>query len=442
MNMKSLSTYIKFGIPGIIVGGVVATGFQFVLAWTAPTGAPPSNNTPTPLNVSATNQTKAGSLILPSVVDYNDGTYTVDPNGVSYLNDVRSNIYYDKQNTGYYVDPNNTSNMAYSLIQGYIQSPLYYDLNNTAFYVDPAGTNAFTNTYNYGYIQSTADNWGLLTYGPGWSANSAPQSYVGSVYTNDVYLRSIGKWASQLNGKAPCPQGTPPNYFALSHGQMFAYDNPGNGYGVTLYLCLDGSISSVNMLYNSPAPTCFPKDTPVLMASGEYKAIDKIKTGEKVMGMNGSTNTVRGLWRPKLNDRTLYSVNGDFMTTGDHMILAMRDGKLSWGSIEPALYKERRYMKPAVVQDSTGGKLLISNSNIAPEALMKLSEGASLIDYRGDTVTLNSLEKVAGTSPDDQLYTLYTDNTGSFVVNGGYVVDGMPQRPLSEVLEDSDSQKQ
>ena len=199
MNMKSLSTYIKFGIPGIIVGGVVATGFQFVLAWTAPTGAPPSNNTPTPLNVSATNQTKAGSLILPSVVDYNDGTYTVDPKGVSYLNDVRSNIYYDKQNTGYYVDPNNTSNMAYSLIQGYIQSPLYYDLNNTAFYVDPAGTNAFTNTYNYGYIQSTADNWGLLTYGPGWSANSAPQSYVGSVYTNDVYLRSIGKWASQLN---------------------------------------------------------------------------------------------------------------------------------------------------------------------------------------------------------------------------------------------------
>lgn len=45
------------------------------------------------------------------------------------------------------------------------------------------------------------------------------------------------------------------------------------------------------------------------MASGEYKSIENIKTGEKVKGMNSSTNTVRGLWRPKLADRTLYSVN-------------------------------------------------------------------------------------------------------------------------------------
>ena len=170
------------------------------------------------------------------------------------------------------------------------------------------------------------------------------------------------------------------------------------------------------------------------MASGEYKSIENIKTGEKVKGMNGSTNTVRGLWRPKLGDRTLYSVNGDFKTTGDHMILAKNDKKeLSWGSIEPTLNKERRYMIPAVVHTSDGGQFEISNSNIAQHTLVKLNKGVSLVDYQGKTIKLNTPEKVTGTTPDDQLYTLHTDNTESFVVNGGYVVDGMPQQELPKI---------
>lgn len=119
------------------------------------------------------------------------------------------------------------------------------------------------------------------------------------------------------------------------------------------------------------------------------------------------------------------------MTTGDHMILTKNDKKeLSWGSIDPTLNKERRYMSPAVVHTSDGGQFEISNSNIAPHTLVKLNTGGLLVDYQGKTTKLNSLEKVTGTSPDDQLYTLYTDNTESFVVNGGYVVDGMPQRAL------------
>ncbi len=196
-------------------------------------------------------------------------------------------------------------------------------------------------------------------------------------------------------------------------------------------MCINGSISSISFDYQESAATCFTKGTQVLMASGEYKSIEDIKTGEKVTGMNGSINTVRGLWRPKLGDRTLYRVNDAFSTTGDHMILAKNDKKeLSWGSIEPALNSERRYMKPAIVHDSNGGKMLISNSNIDPNTIIKLDKGASLVDYQGNTIKLNTPEKVTGTSPDTQLYTLYTDNTESFVVNGGYVVDGMPQRAL------------
>jgi hypothetical protein len=42
------------------------------------------------------------------------------------------------------------------------------------------------------------DDWGYLAYGSGWSPNAEPQSLRGSAYLNDVYLRSLGKWASQL----------------------------------------------------------------------------------------------------------------------------------------------------------------------------------------------------------------------------------------------------
>lgn len=48
-------------IPFLIVVGLFL-GLSFVQAWTGPTAAPPSENTPAPLNVSNVTQTKAGGL--------------------------------------------------------------------------------------------------------------------------------------------------------------------------------------------------------------------------------------------------------------------------------------------------------------------------------------------------------------------------------------------
>lgn len=50
-----------------------------------------------------------------------------------------------------------------------------------------------------GRLQVFTDDWGSLLYGAGGNANASPQSAVGSIYANDIYIRSIGKWASQLN---------------------------------------------------------------------------------------------------------------------------------------------------------------------------------------------------------------------------------------------------
>ncbi|MDP1845196.1 MAG: tail fiber domain-containing protein [Candidatus Moranbacteria bacterium] len=89
--------------------------------------------------------------------DWNDTTYYMDLNNVSILNDLRVNILYDRQNTGYYVDPASTSRMNYGVFDNiysysWIQAPIFYDANNTGYYVDPASTTVlnvvYANQYN------------------------------------------------------------------------------------------------------------------------------------------------------------------------------------------------------------------------------------------------------------------------------------------------------
>ena len=97
--------------------------------------------------------------------------------------DVAGNViapfYYDRDNTGYYLDPAGGSRLnygdfdnlhAYGTLDAnaYAIAPLYYDKNNTGYYLDP-------------------DNWSSLNF------------LVLSNYVNasDVWLRNVGRWASQ-----------------------------------------------------------------------------------------------------------------------------------------------------------------------------------------------------------------------------------------------------
>lgn len=66
--------------------------------------------------------------------------------------DVRAPIFYDQNNTAYYVDPASTSNMNALALAGAatatgiitsnasVRAPIFYDTNNTGYYVDPAST--------------------------------------------------------------------------------------------------------------------------------------------------------------------------------------------------------------------------------------------------------------------------------------------------------------
>ncbi|MBU1178953.1 hypothetical protein KKB69_01260 [Patescibacteria group bacterium] len=116
---------------------------QAIMAWTTPTGAPPSSNAATPINTSATAQTKSGTLISST--------------------DMRAPIFYDQNNTGYYVSPDSNS-WLYRLYSYDIRSSIFYDLDNTGYYVDPASTSKF-NTINLGGVNRNSWPSATINYG-------------------------------------------------------------------------------------------------------------------------------------------------------------------------------------------------------------------------------------------------------------------------------------
>lgn len=58
----------------------------------------------------------------------------------------------------------------------------------------------------YGRNTTAGNDWGVVSLDASGYANSNPTSVIGSQNVNDVYLRSVGKWASQMDGPASVGQ--------------------------------------------------------------------------------------------------------------------------------------------------------------------------------------------------------------------------------------------
>ncbi len=54
-------------------------------------------------NLGTGNSPTFSTVYAQQFIDSNDGNYYLDPNSISYLNDTRSNVMYDRENTGYYI---------------------------------------------------------------------------------------------------------------------------------------------------------------------------------------------------------------------------------------------------------------------------------------------------------------------------------------------------
>ena len=108
---------IKKTVLQVLTGVLIVVVLTLVAdAWTPPASTPPNLNVSQPLNISGTTQTKTGKLNFPWFEDYDQPGYYVDPGGNSWLYrlysyDVRSDIFYDRNNTGYYNDPDSVSRL-------------------------------------------------------------------------------------------------------------------------------------------------------------------------------------------------------------------------------------------------------------------------------------------------------------------------------------------
>jgi hypothetical protein len=274
---------ILFWIPSIVIGITLGISLQFVHAWVEPNAGAPNANIGAPLTTGGATQNKAGQLNVTgggaygsgglgfgfhslnsnsngwlylgdqwgnvyggrgiaseslwasgtsyasTFSDANNGSYYVDPNATSRMNyTVFDNLYsygweatpinYDSDNWNYYSDPNGTSRMNYGVFDnlysyGWMQSQWYYDANDNNYYVDPNGNSRlnfgiFDNLYTYGLIRSSwysdANDSGYYVDPNGNSrmnyvaTNTTNNS--GYSYTKDIYIRDAGygKWASQI----------------------------------------------------------------------------------------------------------------------------------------------------------------------------------------------------------------------------------------------------
>lgn len=114
---------------------------------------------------SSTNVTATSAAYAPIYYDNNNTGYYMDPNGTSAVNAISAagyiysssylesagaiygTIFYDNNNRSYYCDPHSTSFFAGLQANSNIQSPIFYDYNNTGYYLDPASSSNLLNVY-------------------------------------------------------------------------------------------------------------------------------------------------------------------------------------------------------------------------------------------------------------------------------------------------------
>lgn len=144
-------------------------------------GRPEANRMYTAIDMNNNNLNSANTIGATTVNGTTVNSTTLNNSGTATAGDVRTQIVYDSNNTGYYIDPNNTSRTNYTVqdnayTYGWNQANIYYDAYNNGYYMQPRGTSRMNYTIN--------DN--EYTYGNG--------------NINDIYIRAAGKWASQLGG--------------------------------------------------------------------------------------------------------------------------------------------------------------------------------------------------------------------------------------------------
>lgn len=129
---------------------------------------------------------------------------------------------------------------------------------------------------------------------------------------------------------------------------------------------------------------CFVAETPVIMADGSRKNIESVRVGDKVIGTNGTINTVVDLTTVTLRDRKLYAINDTtYFVTAAHPF--MTEGGI-WKSVDPAATKIEGRSQMDVAQLAIGDVLVTREGTVTVNRLTNVSgdQNTSLYDLHLD----------------------------------------------------------
>jgi len=198
----------------------------------------------------------SGNLYLNNQTTYYIGTSEIYYNRVYGLADIRSPIFYDNNNTGYYVDP--ASNTVLSEV--YANSWFRNQNSNTGLYNQTTTQHLSSNTNGYWDMSSTTTISGIRFYTGGHM--SALRGYVYSTDGNDIgFLNNGGNWRLRVVGG---------DYILADgssiRGQLF-YDSNNTAY------YFDGASTSI---MNNVQITTLGVGTAASGTSGEIRATNNI----------------------------------------------------------------------------------------------------------------------------------------------------------------------
>jgi len=172
--------------------------------------------------------------------------------------------------------------------------------------------------------------------------------------------------------------------------------------------CIGSNGNCTSQCVSEGSGACFLAGTLVLMQDGSHKPIEEIAVGDRL-----ARGTVVALHRPLLGGRSLFKIN-EIVTTGDHLFKT----DIGWTAVEPSLYRYLRF--GAMVEIDGKAYNLGSVDDVKPiheATLLELHTGEQEAIDRVMTMRLPLIT---------QLYGLVTDS-GEFVIEGNYIVDGVPQ---------------
>jgi hypothetical protein len=156
----------------------------------------------------------------------------------------------------------------------------------------------------------------------------------------------------------------------------------------------------------------------VAMADGSFKAIETVGVGERVLGRYGEANEVLALDRPRLGHRSLYHLNGEHWTTGEHPHWT-EEGPMA---VDPReLLNDWGFYHPVILADGRVEEWL--NTGLArPVGTLRIGARAC----HGDGVKEIRSIAVRPAAPELALYNLVLGGSHTMRVDG-YLVTGWPQ---------------